>query len=112
MQAIVKESDHFVAMTYCYRSCSKALPMTPAFTKPINTFWLRRLLLVCSIGFGAFVVYAVSFGPVLWLCGASPSTGWSGLPSGVRMVYAPLAHMPEPFAGALDHYEQWWIGVE
>jgi len=27
MQTVVEESNRFIAMTYCYRSCSKALPM-------------------------------------------------------------------------------------
>ena len=86
--------------------------MNRALTKPINTFWLRRVLLVFAAVLGVFVLYALSFGPVLWLCRAKPSTGWSGLPSGVRLVYAPLAHVSEPLAGVLDHYVQWWIGVE
>ena len=86
--------------------------MISAFRKPIDTFWLRRILLTMLLVFGAFIVYAFSFGPVLWICRVRPSTAWSGLPAGVRLVYAPLTHVPEPLAGVLDHYEQWWIGVE
>jgi hypothetical protein len=86
--------------------------MHPALKKRRDGFWIRRALLVCAVLLGAFAIYALSFGPVLKLCGAKPSTGWSGLPAAIRVFYSPLAHIPEPLAGALDHYEQWWIGVE
>jgi hypothetical protein len=91
---------------------STPLPMTSALKKPINTSWLKRTVRVVLFVLGAFTLYALSFGPVLRVCGVRPSTGWSGLPSGVRLVYAPLTHAPEPLAGVLDHYVQWWIGVQ
>ena len=86
--------------------------MTSTLTKPIDAVWLRRVLRVFIVIAGAFILYVLSFGPVLWLCSATPSTGWGGLPVVVRMFYGPLAHVPEPIAGVVDHYAQFWIGVE
>ncbi len=86
--------------------------MHPVLTKPIDGSWIRLALLVCAAFLAAFAVYALSCGPVLKLCGAKPLTGWNGLPAAVRFIYTPLMRVPEPLAGILDHYEQWWIGVE
>jgi len=57
-------------------------------------------------------VYALSFGPVLWLCSATSRTGWDGLPKAVRLIYGPLTHALKPFANALDCYVQIWIKME
>lgn len=86
--------------------------MHPAITKPHDGFWFRRTLLSCGAVFGVLVVYALSLGPVLKLCGAKTKTGWNGLPVAVRFIYAPLRGAPEPLAGALDHYVRWWVGGE
>jgi hypothetical protein len=85
--------------------------MIQAITKRIEPVWLRRLLIVAVLVVGSFVIYVLSIGPVLRFFGASPAQGWNGVPSFVRFIYAPLTHVPEPFATYLDHYVDWWIDV-
>ncbi len=57
---------------------------------------------------GLLLLYALSFGPVLRFYGANGHTGGAFLPAWVRTVYQPLMRTPEPLAGVLNRYEEWW----
>ena len=54
----------------------------------------------------------LSLGPILRFYGAKPSNVWSRVPAVVRMIYEPLdrAPIPQPLAGLLLRYNQWWMG--
>jgi hypothetical protein len=86
--------------------------MHPALTKARDGYWIRQALWFCAVFIAAFALYCLSVGPVLKLCGAKPSTGWSGLPTEIQFIYTPLRDVPEPLARVLDHYVEWWIGVQ
>jgi hypothetical protein len=73
---------------------------------------MRRVLLISSMILGAFVLYALSFGPVLLLCHAKASTGWKGLPLAVQIVYQPLAYAPQPLVNVFEQYVQLWMDME
>ena len=79
-----------------------------------NTKWLWRLSLIIGIPPLLLAVYLLSLGPILKFYGAKPSNVWSRVPAGIRMIYEPLDHapVPQPLAGLLLRYNQWWMGVE
>jgi hypothetical protein len=81
--------------------------MTETLAKPIHTFRLRRASAIAALFLGAFILYALSLGPVIWLSGATPATGWTRLPAGVRFVYYPMRQIPMPEAYA--HYLNLWV---
>ena len=64
--------------------------------------WLASLVI-------AFVFYALSFGPVLHLCGAGVGGGWASLPPVVRFFYAPLQIVGGWLPIAYDHYIYSWL---
>jgi len=57
----------------------------------------------------AFIIYTLSFGPVLRLCGVHPGGGWSSLPPAVRFIYAPLGGIGAYLPRAYEHYIFWCI---
>ena len=64
--------------------------------------WLGALLAV-------FTIYVLSFGPVLYLCGARVGGGWPSLPPVVRFVYAPLGVVGGWFPAWYEHYISFWL---
>ena len=87
----------------------------PALRRPTVVYWLRPLLAVFVAVTGTLAMYVFSVGPVLWLCGASPSTGWGRVPSVVQFVYSPLRQVSQAdgrVAAVLDDYVQLWVGVQ
>jgi hypothetical protein len=86
----------------------------PTLRRPTVAYWLRPLLVVFVAVTGTLALYVFSVGPVLWLCGASPSTGWRRVPSVVQLVYFPLKQVSQVdgrVARVLDDYVQWWVGA-
>ena len=74
---------------------------------------LKRTFLVLAFVIALFLLYIFSFGPVVWLCGATANTGFDDLPAVVRLIYAPrlelLHHLPYVFWDPVALYDAWWI---
>jgi hypothetical protein len=83
--------------------------MNQATTNRNQSVRFRRWFVTLGLIVGFLILYALSLGPVLRLCGFTQGGDWKTLPSVVRVTYGPLVNIPEPFAGVLDHYTQWWI---
>lgn len=87
--------------------------MHPLFKRNIETRWMRRALTIVCSAVGVLIIYALSFGPVLRVCHAKASRGWSSLPTPVRFVYTPLVSIPPCwFTGVLDRYAQLWMDLD
>ncbi len=86
----------------------------PSAVRATNTTWPKRLLWLVSVPILLVALYLLSLGPILRFYGAKPSNVWSRVPAVVRMIYEPLdrAPIPQPLAGLLLRYNQWWMGVE
>jgi len=86
----------------------------PSAIMATNREWLWRISLIIGIPLVLLTVYLLSLGPILKFYGAKPSNVWSLVPAGIRMIYEPLdrAPLPQPLAGLLLRYNQWWMGVE
>jgi hypothetical protein len=56
-----------------------------------------------------FAVYALSLGPVLRFCGASPSSGWQGVPAPVRLFYNPMTSIGGMLPHTYEDFILWWI---
>ena len=67
------------------------------------------LCLALVLSGGLLLLYALSFGPVIRFYGANGHTGGAFLPAWVRTVYQPLNRTPEPLAGVLNRYTEWWV---
>lgn len=73
---------------------------------------LRRPACVSVLLF-VFIVYPLSFGPVLRLCGAKASTRPYGLPTLVRVMYMPLMSIPASWVtDVFDRYVQLGIDMD
>ena len=84
--------------------------MHPLLTKRINVEWLRKPVFILWGIFLALLVYILSFGPVLWLCGAKACVGWDSLPRWVRVVYGPVnSLLPSKFKGVFTAYMDLWV---
>ena len=78
-----------------------------------NRTRLHKFSVLVGGALGVFLIYALSFGPVLCICGAKASTGWNGLPVAVQIIYQPLRKIPACWlTGVLDDYTKFWIDIE
>ena len=70
--------------------------------------WLTKPVYFLYAVLGSYLVYILSFGPVLLLVGASPSSGPAGLPPLVRILYGPVDLLiPDKFSNVYD----WYLGL-
>ena len=72
-------------------------------------FTARRLAVWGGSFVTAFLLYALSFGPVLQFCGARVGGGWASLPLAVRVIYAPLGAVGSWLPMAYEHYIYSWL---
>jgi hypothetical protein len=59
------------------------------------------------------ILYPLSLGPMLWLVGAKPGSGWNGVPEPIQTIYMPLSNapMPEWIVRPLERYTIWWMSL-
>ena len=95
-------------------------PMNEAATSPLPSdasserdrsrrFSFRRLFVWLAAFVIAFVLYALSLGPVLHFYGARVGGGWASLPPVVRVIYAPLQVVGGWLPMAYEHYIYSWL---
>jgi hypothetical protein len=87
--------------------------MHPLLTKRINVEWLRKPVFILWGIFLVLLVYILSFGPALRLCGAKPCVRWDSLPRLVQFMYGPLDSLvPAKFNNAYDDYLKLWVDID
>lgn len=87
--------------------------MHPIWKRSFSVERLKRPVYLLYSVMGVYLAYVLSFGPVLWLCGARSATGLAGLPSWVRTCYAPVETLvPDKFSNLYDRYLMHFTKVE
>ncbi len=89
--------------------------MHPLLHKRISDRWLQWPAGVCSAVAAIFVLYLLSFGPVLKIFAGKASAVFQ-MPTGVYVAYDPVFKtfdaMPQSLQDAYNRYLDLWIDVQ